>query len=161
MPCRHFVSISTELSESRPTSSALKFNVDLYKARVMINFSHVKVYLWRERLKIMQIYYLLFFFLLLFLVVFGKPHNSRMSAWCFYAVENNPVEECVHGELTTPCGVVCKKGPGDICGGSGDQYGVCGNGLFCSNCNKCTGCSFTSFECFDDRQCLSLLDVWL
>ena len=34
------------------------------------------------------------------------------------------------------CGL-CLKGPGDICGGLGDQYGVCGAGLVCSSCNRC------------------------
>ena len=34
------------------------------------------------------------------------------------------------------CGEVCLKGPGDICGGIGDQYGVCGDGLACSSCNR-------------------------
>lgn len=41
---------------------------------------------------------------------------------------------------------VCLKGPGDICGGLGDQYGVCGAGLVCSSCNRCEGTIIFSFH---------------
>ena len=40
---------------------------------------------------------------------------------------------CEHGWVMTPCGGrVCRKGPGGVCGGSQGQYGVCGEGLQCS-----------------------------
>ena len=59
--------------------------------------------------------------------------------------------DCPHGHLQTVCGVVCKKGPGAVCGGSQGQYGECGAGLRCSECNRCSGCSYTVFKCFSDH----------
>ena len=48
-----------------------------------------------------------------------------------------PVDCGVQGWVMTPCGGrVCKKGPGGVCGGSKGQYGVCGEGLQCSECNR-------------------------
>ena len=29
------------------------------------------------------------------------------------------------------------QGPGHVCGGRGDHYGTCGEGLSCSDCNRC------------------------
>ena len=46
------------------------------------------------------------------------------------------------------------SGPGEVCGGKHQRYGICGEGLMCSNCNRCQGCSMKTFECFDDRQCI-------
>merc|ERR1711915_328120 len=68
---------------------------------------------------------------------------------------------CIHGVLPTPCGYVCKKGPGEICGGSGGQYGVCGDGLSCSECNRCSGCSYAAFKCYSESSCISSQDSWL
>ena len=45
-------------------------------------------------------------------------------------------------------------GPGEVCGGKNERYGICGEGLMCSNCQRCQGCSLKTFECFDDRQCI-------
>lgn len=39
------------------------------------------------------------------------------------------------------------QGPGQICGGPSEAWGVCGDGLIC-NCNRCAGCSLASLECF-------------
>ncbi|XP_073368122.1 LOW QUALITY PROTEIN: queen brain-selective protein-1 [Mycetomoellerius zeteki] len=42
---------------------------------------------------------------------------------------------------------LCRRGPGQICGGPSDSWGVCGDGLICS-CNRCTGCSVDNLTCF-------------
>ena len=34
------------------------------------------------------------------------------------------------------------------------RYGMCADGLMCSNCNRCQGCSFTTFMCWDDHDCI-------
>ncbi len=61
---------------------------------------------------------------------------------------------CKYGWETDVCGVRrCTKGPGDLCGGKHQRYGICGEGLMCSNCNRCYGCSLKTFECFEDRTC--------
>ena len=76
--------------------------------------------------------------------------------------ETRRLEECGAGHLLTVCGLVCKKGPGDVCGGSHGQYGVCGEGLHCSECNRCSGCSYTMFRCFSDHdKCASSDDSFL
>ena len=36
-----------------------------------------------------------------------------------------------------PCGRVCLRGPGEMCGGAGDVYGLCGPGLACGGDNTC------------------------
>ena len=70
--------------------------------------------------------------------------------------------ECLHGSLVTPCGLVCKKGPGEVCGGRHGQYGVCGDGTQCSDCNRCSGCSYTMFRCYSDHdKCASADDSFL
>ena len=91
----------------------------------------------------------------------GRPQRSWRSMQCLHAGPPPPPGSCLYGELATPCGVVCKKGPSEICGGSGDQYGVCGDGLTCSDCNRCTGCSYAAFKCFSDTKCVSYQDIWL
>lgn len=64
-------------------------------------------------------------------------------------------KKCIYGWDVDPCGIkVCAKGPGEVCGGKHQRYGICGEGLMCSNCNRCQGCSMKTFECFDDRQCI-------
>ena len=79
----------------------------------------------------------------------GLVHNSELQR----------TQDC--SNLKGFCGQECYKGPGDICGGLGDQYGVCGEGLVCSSCNRCIGCSYNSFTCFDDHECLTEDNVWL
>ena len=91
----------------------------------------------------------------------GRPQHSWRSLMCLHAGPPSLPGSCLHGEIATVCGVVCKKGPSDICGGSGDQYGVCGDGLTCSDCNRCTGCSYAAFKCFSDTKCVSYQDMWL
>ncbi|XP_011637751.1 neuroparsin-A-like [Pogonomyrmex barbatus] len=50
--------------------------------------------------------------------------------------------------ISTVCGTPqCRRGPGEICGGPSDTWGVCGDGLICS-CNRCSGCSLDSLTCF-------------
>ena len=81
-----------------------------------------------------------------------------------YQCQNNvPLREenCLHGITEGPCGSACLKGPGEICGGKDSMYGVCGDGLSCSNCNRCSGCSFTTFTCHAEDNCLSIQDYWL
>lgn len=34
------------------------------------------------------------------------------------------------------------------------RYGICADGLMCSNCNRCQGCSFQTFMCWDDKNCI-------
>merc|ERR1712083_355441 len=52
-----------------------------------------------------------------------------------------------------PCGRVCLRGPGDMCGGRGARYGLCGEGLECSPCNRCVGCSADTGQCFVSEHC--------
>ena len=85
--------------------------------------------------------------------------------WLQRKQSRNSVVQCnskyLSSYLKGICGQACYKGPGDICGGLGDQYGVCGDGLVCSSCNRCIGCSYNSFTCFDDYECLTDDNVWL
>ncbi|XP_014226154.1 neuroparsin-A-like [Trichogramma pretiosum] len=57
--------------------------------------------------------------------------------------------KCKYGSAFSRwCGLrECLKGPGEICGGARNKYGVCGDGMYC-RCNKCTGCSIDTLECF-------------
>lgn len=65
------------------------------------------------------------------------------------------VKKCRYGWEVDPCGnKICTKGPGEVCGGKNQRYGICGEGLMCSNCNRCQGCSLRTFECFDDPKCI-------
>ena len=68
--------------------------------------------------------------------VLGRP--GPRARCDFGARASPPPGDCgVQGWVMTPCGGrVCKKGPGDVCGGSQGQYGVCGEGLQCSECNR-------------------------
>ncbi|XP_053986613.1 neuroparsin-A-like isoform X1 [Hylaeus volcanicus] len=55
--------------------------------------------------------------------------------------------QCPFGTAKSPvCGEVCAKGPGDMCGGHRDEWGICGEGMFC-NCNRCDGCSVKDLNC--------------
>ena len=66
------------------------------------------------------------------------------------------VLNCKYGWDDTTCGFyICKKGPGDVCGGKYDMYGICGVGTMCSNCNRCQGISMLTFERFDDPICIT------
>lgn len=76
---------------------------------------------------------------------------------CQYNRDNrvDDVSRCKYGWDEDPCGnKICTKGPGEVCGGKHQRYGVCGEGLMCSNCNRCQGCSLRTFECFDDPKCI-------
>ena len=77
--------------------------------------------------------------------VIGRP--GARARCDFGARQSAKPGDCgVQGWVMTPCGGrVCMKGPGGVCGGSQGQYGVCGEGLQCSECNRCTGCSYTAF----------------
>ncbi|TRY71472.1 hypothetical protein TCAL_13025 [Tigriopus californicus] len=64
-------------------------------------------------------------------------------------------DDCKYGWEVDSCGeTVCTKGPGEVCGGRFQIYGICGEGLMCSNCGRCHGCSFKTFECYDDPKCV-------
>ncbi|KAG7204231.1 hypothetical protein KM043_002059 [Ampulex compressa] len=58
-------------------------------------------------------------------------------------------DKCEFGvTISELCGVPeCRRGPGQICGGPSETWGVCGDGLICS-CNRCSGCSLESLTCF-------------
>ncbi|RLU24880.1 hypothetical protein DMN91_002971 [Ooceraea biroi] len=58
-------------------------------------------------------------------------------------------DKCEFGfTISALCGIPeCRRGPGQICGGPSEAWGVCGDGLIC-NCNRCAGCSLASLECF-------------
>ncbi|KAK2582654.1 hypothetical protein KPH14_004933 [Odynerus spinipes] len=60
-------------------------------------------------------------------------------------------DKCQYGvTISTLCGVPeCRRGPGEICGGPSDSWGVCGDGLICS-CNKCIGCSVDQLTCYSN-----------
>ena len=47
--------------------------------------------------------------------VSGAPGVAR-SVWCSYlqTIPMSRVDTCIHGHIATPCGAVCKKGPGKI-----------------------------------------------
>lgn len=70
-------------------------------------------------------------------------------------IQVNDANKCTYGWEVDACGnQICTKGPGEVCGGKGQRYGVCGEGLVCSNCNRCQGCSLRTYECFDDPKCI-------
>ena len=64
-------------------------------------------------------------------------------------------DKCEFGVvMSVACGVPqCAKGPDQLCGGSRDILGICGEGMYC-NCNKCIGCSSEEFECSKKDPCL-------
>ncbi|XP_072749739.1 queen brain-selective protein-1 [Anoplolepis gracilipes] len=64
-------------------------------------------------------------------------------------------DKCEFGfTISALCGIAeCRRGPGQICGGPSEAWGVCGDGLICS-CNRCAGCSLDSLTCFANRACL-------
>ena len=79
---------------------------------------------------------------------YGWRHNSPNAGG------GGPLD-CKYGWEIDACGhKVCTKGPGALCGGKHRRYGICGEGLICSNCNRCQGCSSRTFECFDHAACI-------
>eukprot|EP00092_Neocalanus_flemingeri_P059109 GFUD01070560.1.p1 GENE.GFUD01070560.1~~GFUD01070560.1.p1 ORF type:complete len:121 (+),score=37.51 GFUD01070560.1:28-363(+) len=88
-----------------------------------------------------------------------QPSSARPSSrsaglvWCYWAGQAALSGTCQYGEMMGPCGRVCLRGPGEMCGGRGDRYGVCGGGMTCSDCNKCQECSARTGECSDDMEC--------
>ncbi|XP_014610517.1 PREDICTED: neuroparsin-A-like [Polistes canadensis] len=58
-------------------------------------------------------------------------------------------DKCKYGFTISPlCGIpVCNRGPGEVCGGPSESWGICGDGLICS-CNKCIGCSVEELDCY-------------
>ena len=91
------------------------------------------------------------------LMLSTPPPSSALPTsglvWCYWAGHAALSGSCLHGEMMGPCGRVCLRGPGEMCGGRGDRYGVCGGGMACSDCNKCEGCSSSTGECAQDREC--------
>ena len=71
------------------------------------------------------------------LSVARPPTSSAGSSmvWCYWAL-TSPSDSCMFGWMVGPCGPVCLRGPGAVCGGAEDRYGVCGIGLTCEN-NRC------------------------
>ena len=70
-----------------------------------------------------------------------------------HRVEN--VDQCKYGWERDACGnTICTKGPGEQCGGRNFRYGICGEGLMCSNCGGCQGCSSITYKCFSDEHCI-------
>ena len=62
---------------------------------------------------------------------------------------------CEFGWVMDSClNKVCAKGPGEVCGGRHQRYGLCSQGLSCSNCDRCRGCSVYTFTCYDDNDCI-------
>ena len=68
------------------------------------------------------------------------PARARPAAslvWCYWAVM--ATSGCRHGDMAGPCGRVCLRGPGQLCGGLGgdSRYGLCGPGLVCTPSQTC------------------------
>ena len=109
-----------------------------------------------------QMKVVLIFHCFLNLQIAGVPRFRSLSdTWCYRAGHTADPSACEHGDGLGPCGRVCLKGPGDVCGGRRNVYGQCGESLKCSACNRCVGCSFRSFVCFTDRECLYQDDALL
>ncbi|XP_033215938.1 uncharacterized protein LOC117172290 [Belonocnema kinseyi] len=73
----------------------------------------------------------------------------------------NDCDKCKFGiSFSSLCEVLqCRRGPGEICGGYDDKYGMCGDGLTC-HCNKCVGCSTDLLECYTNS-CLPHTEIQL
>ena len=67
----------------------------------------------------------------------GKPymvHSCKLAPLMpGYTLDKN---ECQYGSWRDQCGEYCSKGPGEVCGGKGNRYGGCGDGLICGNCDR-------------------------
>ncbi|XP_023320384.1 neuroparsin-A isoform X2 [Eurytemora carolleeae] len=99
---------------------------------------------------IIRVELILLCFFCLLIRLQGLTTHHRTNIWCKRAEEATNPLKCFYGLGEGPCGPVCLKGPGEVCGGEDDIYGICSEGLTCSNCNRCTGCSYFSLRCFDD-----------
>ena len=45
-------------------------------------------------------------------------------------IQVNDANKCTYGWEVDACGnQICTKGPGEVCGGKGQRYGVCGEGM--------------------------------
>jgi len=87
---------------------------------------------------------------------YAMPYSSQDSCGMNVRFRVNDVSKCRYGWERDACGnTLCTKGPGALCGGKYGRYGVCGEGLFCDNCNRCKGCSTITYECFGDDHCIS------
>ena len=67
------------------------------------------------------------------------PASSFSLVWCYWSGHtalSGGGDTCPHGSMMGPCGTVCLKSDGEMCGGVEDSYGVCGPGLTCVD-NKC------------------------
>ncbi|KAL6423108.1 hypothetical protein ACFW04_010538 [Cataglyphis niger] len=82
------------------------------------------------------------------------PRRHELKPLCASGC-GNECDKCEFGyTISALCGIAeCRRGPGQICGGPNEAWGVCGEGLIC-RCNRCAGCSLDSFECFSDHACL-------
>ena len=94
---------------------------------------------------------------LLLLLLLASAAEALPGFMCAFRMRNlaRDPSKCRYGVETDNCGYQrCLKGPGDICGGKGNRYGACGEGLLCSNCMVCTGCSWKTWECEDSHNCI-------
>ncbi|XP_078035662.1 queen brain-selective protein-1 [Augochlora pura] len=88
--------------------------------------------------------------LILVALVFDKcfghpPIKLRKPNYCETC--DDSCNKCEFGVTTLPsCGLVCAQGPDDVCGGPNDEWGICGDGMYCY-CNKCHGCSAKGLKC--------------
>ncbi|XP_076165671.1 queen brain-selective protein-1 [Ptiloglossa arizonensis] len=88
---------------------------------------------------------------LLFDKCFGYP-STRLKLGFRQSCEScgDLCNTCPAGIAISPvCGRVCAKRPGEICGGPGEMWGICGEGMYC-NCNRCSGCSTTDLNCMQE-----------
>ncbi|XP_076235430.1 queen brain-selective protein-1 [Calliopsis andreniformis] len=99
---------------------------------------------------------------LLFDKCFGYPsirQRQTMKLSC-KSCEEDSCSKCEFGVVMSPsCGRVCAKGPNQICGGPGESWGICGDGMFC-NCNRCDGCSTNKLNCTLKKLCLPNLSKY-
>ncbi|XP_043492234.1 neuroparsin-A-like [Polistes fuscatus] len=74
----------------------------------------------------------------------GREDVRQICDGCGYQCD-----KCKYGFTISPlCGIpVCNRGPGEVCGGPSESWGICGDGLICS-CNKCIGCSVEELDCY-------------
>ena len=54
--------------------------------------------------------------------------STRTKATCPFGLASNP--SCSGSDQ------VCARGPGQVCGGTNSIFGVCAEGLACSNCYR-------------------------
>ena len=65
----------------------------------------------------------LIFHCFLNLQIAGVPRlRSLADIWCYNAGQAAVLTTCEHGDFMGPCGRVCLKGPGDVCGGQRNVY---------------------------------------